>query len=668
MTSIFLFPSLTGARRLGAKYATDLGLWLLATPIAFALRLEQHVGDYAAAIALMLVVGLPAKAFAVYAMRLPWASWYKISVRDLGLLVQGVTVVTVIVAALAFFLAGSVAIPRSAVLLEAILAIGLLCSARLTARMVSETHRRNLAGGATGARQVLVVGAGEAGTHVAREMLRHPEAGLRPIGFLDDDPVKRRKRFMDVPVLGNISDLPVVLETYRVDEVLIAMPARGGAVVRRVVELARGAKADYRIIPGVFELLSGEVSISSIREVNVEDLLGRQPVRLDAGDILDYIEGRTVLVTGAGGSIGSELVRQSARFGPARIILLGRGEGSIYSIHRECRAALPTLDVVPVICDVRDRERLAHVFETYRPDVVFHAAAHKHVPLMEGNPDEAIFNNVGGTLNLSELALAHGVRRFVNISTDKAVNPTSIMGASKRVAEHVVGRAAGHAEAGQCFVSVRFGNVLGSRGSVVPLFKKQIAAGGPVTVTDPEMVRYCRTIPEAAPLVMQAGGLGENGRVYVLDMGEPVKIVDLARDLIQLSGFEPDVDIPIVYSGMRPGEKLYEELLTSEEGTDSSRHEKIFVARKQPLSVGTFEPQLERLFEAARTRDADAVLAALAEIIPTHMFDLAGKSNAPAIGGDGTGKPDGDVPALGDGASDEPSLNRIVPAHRAEAA
>ncbi|MEP0548715.1 MAG: nucleoside-diphosphate sugar epimerase/dehydratase [Rhodothermales bacterium] len=629
-------------RRVWIKYGVDLVLWVLATPLAFLLRLEADAVAYVDGMVVLLLIGLPVKALAVYAMHLPWRSWYKVGLRDLSTLLQGVAVVTVFLMGVAVFLSPVVTIPRSVPLLEAMLAVLFLSFARMATRMLSETQRRHVAGKRKDVRQVLIVGAGESGTMIAREMLRHPESGLRPVGFADDDPGKQKKRFLGLPVLGKLDDLPRVLDTYRINEVIIAMPSEAGSVIRRVVEHTRHADIDHRIIPGVYEFLSGQVAISQIRKVNLEDLLRREPVRLDVSDIRGYVEGRVVLVTGAGGSIGSEIVRQVARFGARRVLLLGRGENSIYQILGECRRKWPDLDVRPLICDVRDRERLSHLFEQHHPEVVFHAAAHKHVPLMEGNPDEAVLNNVGGTLNLADLALAHGVERFVNISTDKAVNPTSVMGATKRVAEYVVGRAANYAEPGHSFVSVRFGNVLGSRGSVVPLFKQQIADGGPVTVTDPEMKRYFMTIPEAAQLVLQAGGLGTNGRVYVLDMGEPVKIVDLARDLIHLSGFEPDVDIPIVFNGIRPGEKLFEELLTAEEGTDSSRHEKIFVARKQAVEGGALDEHLTVLFDAAHSRDPLAIMEALAAIVPTHMLPIPNRSTNSGDGasGDGAAEPE----------------------------
>jgi len=472
---------------------------------------------------------------------------------------------------------------------------------------------------------VLIVGAGEAGTMLAREMLRHPEAGLLPVGFLDDDPAKQHQKIMGIPVLGPISSLPQVAASTHADEVLIAIPSAPGKVVRRVVELARQVGLRHRIVPGIYEILSGKVAISQIRNVDVEDLLRRDPVQLDTSEITDYLEGRVVLVTGAGGSIGSEIVRQVARFRPRRILLLGRGENSLYQIEREIERTWPEMDWRTIVADVRDREKMQHVFTTYAPEVVFHAAAHKHVPMMEANPDEAIFNNVGGTKNVVELALEYGVERFVNISTDKAVNPTSVMGASKRVAEYLVQWAAQRAKPGQAFVSVRFGNVLGSRGSVIPLFKEQIAKGGPVTVTHQDMTRYFMTIPEAAQLVLQAGGLGNNGAVYVLDMGEPVRIADLVRDLIRLSGLEPGADIEIIYTGIRPGEKLFEELLTAEEGTEASKHSHIFVAKGNASGLEERLALIEELFDAARKRDPAEIRAVFKRLVPTFSPMVPGK-------------------------------------------
>jgi len=449
--------------------------------------------------------------------------------------------------------------------------------------------------------------------------MRHPEAGLFPVGFLDDDQSKKGMKLLGLPILGRINELGKIVKRNKIDEVLIAIPSAPGKVVRRVVDLAQESGVKHRIVPGIYEILSGKVSISQIRDVDVEDLLRREPVRLRIEEIARYIEERVVLVTGAGGSIGSEIVRQVARFRPRRVILLGRGENSLYLIEKELQQSWPKLNWRTVVADIRDREKIEYVFSKYEPQVVFHAAAHKHVPMMEENPDEAVFNNIIGTKNVVEVSLASGVERFVNISTDKAVNPTSIMGASKRVAEYIVQIAASQTGAGKSFVSVRFGNVLGSRGSVIPLFKQQIQRGGPVTVTHPEMTRYFMTIPEAAQLVLQAGGMGNNGAVYVLDMGEPVRIVDLARDLIKLSGLIPGEDIKIEYTGIRPGEKLYEELLTAEEGTEASKHEKIYVAKVTSGTPEVVFRKIEELVSCAHDRNPECIRRVFKELIPTYM-------------------------------------------------
>ena len=426
---------------------------------------------------------------------------------------------------------------------------------------------------------------------------------------------------MGLRVLGKLQELETLIPKHQVDEVLIAMPSASGDVIRSVVMAADDAKVKHRILPALYTLLNGEVSINRLRKVDVEDLLRRDPIRLDLDPISGYLANQVVLVTGAGGSIGSEIVRQIAAFHPKEVVLLGRGENSIFETVNGLESRYPHLKLVTCISDVRDWDSLEHLFETHRPSVVFHAAAHKHVHLMERNPAQAILNNVVGTRNLVELALKYDVHRFVNVSTDKAVNPTSVMGASKRVAEYLVEHAASQAKMGQSFVSVRFGNVLGSRGSVVPIFKRQIAEGLPITVTHPDMTRYFMTIPEASQLVLQAGGLAENGAVYVLDMGKPVKIVDLAKDLIRLSGLEVGKDIDIVYKGIQPGEKLFEELLTAEEGTTATRHSKIYMARKQGLPDEAFERSIEELVDAARSMDGARIRQALKRLIPTYRLE-----------------------------------------------
>ncbi len=599
------------------KFFLDLSLGVAFTPLAFLLRFESRWLDYSQQILLLMAVGALVKGFAIWALGMPKRSWRKVSVRDLENLVLGVSAVTVFYTAAAFAFQPQLGIPRSIPLIEAFLAIVILGGMRLSVRLVSEHAQAESARETS--RRTLIIGAGEAGTLIARELLRHPESGIIPVGFLDDDTAKHIESYMGLKVKGVIADLPRVAREVAADTVLIAIPSAPGDVVRRIVDLAKKVDLEYRIIPGIYEILSGDVSVSQIREVDLEDLLRREPVRLDTGAISGYLVGQTVLVTGAGGSIGSEIVRQVARYRPEKILLLGRGENSLFNIQQELVTSHPELDFQVLVCDVRDADRLAYLFGIHLPDVVFHAAAHKHVPLMEENPDEAILNNVFGTRNLVELALEYGVKRFVNISTDKAVNPTSIMGASKRIAEMVVKHASGRAESHQAFVSVRFGNVLGSRGSVVPTFREQIRRGGPVTVTHPEMTRYFMTIPEAAQLVLQAGGQAENGSVYVLDMGEPVKILDLANDLIRLSGFEPGKDIPISFTGLRRGEKLYEELLTAEEGVTATHHKKIHVANNGVIRPD-FEENLERVRKAALTRDEHAIREAIHDLVPTFRM------------------------------------------------
>ncbi|MDT0631805.1 nucleoside-diphosphate sugar epimerase/dehydratase [Rubrivirga sp. S365] len=626
--------------RLVLKSSLDYGVWLLAAPLAFVLRLDAGAFAFGADVLTYTAVGGLLKAVVLIGMNRRVRSWHRVGLRDMVPLLVAVVAVALVEFVAAAASVGDVFVPRSVPLIEAMLAILGLAGLRFAARLyyeergILQSRRRGERG-----RRVIVAGAGDAGVAVVREMLRHPKAGRWPVGFVDDDPSKLRKRVAGLPVLGEIDELAVVADRVDADEVLIAMPSHDGGVVRRVVERASKAGLQHRTVPGLLDLVSGRVSVSNIRRVDVEDLLGRKSVRLETGPIEALVSGRTVLVTGAGGSIGSEVVRQIAPFAPGEIVLLGRGENSVFRIDGELARSHPALARRPVICDVRDERSLRAVFEAHRPEVVFHAAAHKHVPLMEANPEQAVWNNVGGTLALARLAVEFGVDTLVNVSTDKAVNPTNVMGASKRVAEMVVADAARRC-AGCTMVSVRFGNVLGSRGSVVPLFRDQIRRGGPVTVTHPDMVRYFMTIPEAAGLVLQAGAVAESGRVYVLDMGEPVRIADLARDLILLSGLEPGRDIDIEYTGARPGEKLYEELLLSEEGTEPSPHEKIFVARKS-RPAGDITPLLDALFEAARSGDGDAVRQAFRGLVPTYRPEAAAPTGSGASAGGHSG--DGQV-------------------------
>jgi FlaA1/EpsC-like NDP-sugar epimerase len=454
---------------------------------------------------------------------------------------------------------------------------------------------------------------------IVQEMRDNPQLGLVPVGFLDDDERKHNVRIHGVSVLGGRERIPEMAVEHDVNEVIIALPTASGAAVREILEICSKIGIPARTIPGLYDILSGQVGVSHIRDVDIEDLLRREPVQTDTSSVEEMLQGSRVLVTGAGGSIGSELCRQIARCRPARIVLVGHGENSIFAIANELQRNWPAVPVRRVIADIRDVERLQRVFEANGTRVVFHAAAHKHVPLMEENVAEAVANNILGTANLLGLAADHSVERFVLISTDKAVNPSSVMGATKRVAELLVQDSALRSR--RPYVVVRFGNVLGSRGSVVPLFKGQIARGGPVTVTDPDVRRYFMTIPEAVQLVLQAAALGKGGEVFLLDMGEPVRIVDLATDLIELSGLEVGHDVEIVYTGLRPGEKLFEELFVEGEEYMPTQYERIFAYRNGLQTPGlalNLEEAVDELVSLSLSGDVALIRAKLERIVPEY--------------------------------------------------
>lgn len=471
-------------------------------------------------------------------------------------------------------------LPRTVFALSWVLIFVLIGASRLSLRLFRDLLPFFLP--LQGGKPILIAGAGDTGVLVAREIKRkYSQNNHRSvvIGFVDDDPVKQKQKLCGLPVLGDRTAIPRLVEQYGVKEIIIAIPSAPGRVIREIVDICYTASVQLQILPGLYDQVTGDFAVSQIRRVEVEDLLGREPVKVNLNSIAAYLEGRTVLVSGAGGSIGSELCRQVLQFSPRRLVLLGHGENSIYEIHRELQDYYSGLEIRPVIADIKDEKAMDDVFVRFSPEVVFHAAAHKHLPLMEDNPAEAVKNNVLGTWRLAGAARRHRVETFVLISTDKAVNPTSIMGATKRVAEMIVQRLQEEADGGTTFAAVRFGNVLDSRGSVVPLFKQQIDRGGPVTVTHPEMTRFFMTIAEAVQLVIQAGALARGGEIFVLDMGDPTKIDDLARRMIRLAGFEPGRDIRIVYTGIRPGEKLDEEILTEQEGISATLHQRIFAAR-----------------------------------------------------------------------------------------
>ncbi|NOU88995.1 NAD-dependent epimerase/dehydratase family protein [Paenibacillus sp. LMG 31460] len=465
----------------------------------------------------------------------------------------------------------------------------------------------------TNQRQALIIGAGDCGILIAKELKFNPNSPVYPVAFIDDDPSKYKHLVMGIPVLGARNEIIRIAEDYEIEEIIIAMPSVSKIDISEIIDICKHTKAKMKIIPRINDLIEGKVTINAIRDVQVEDLLGRDPINIDLEGVANYVQDKVVLVTGAGGSIGSELCRQIAPFNPRRLILLGHGENSIYGIEKEIHRLFPSLKIEPVIADVQDKERMEDVFRNFQPKVIFHAAAHKHVPLMERNPAEAIKNNVFGTRNVAECAHQFKAERFVLISTDKAVNPTSVMGATKRIAELIIQSLDRVSQTK--FVAVRFGNVLGSRGSVIPHFKEQIALGGPVTVTHPEMVRYFMTIPEAVQLVIQAGAFAKGGEVFILDMGDPVKIVDLATDLIRLSGFEPGVDIEINFTGMRPGEKLYEELLLNEEGIGNTTHDRIFVGSPSKISHSELAKEIARL-EKIVCEEQGIVREAVKHLVP----------------------------------------------------
>ena len=556
-------------------------------------------------------------------------AWRYASVREAVLLVYtGIfaTLLTVVGGRAMAALTG-IAVPWSILLLDATL----FMSGAVGVRLLARARRQSAFGRSKPAREgrrTLVVGAGSAGQLVAREMLDSNRTGMVPFGFLDDDPSLHGKRILGLPVLGHTSEMVDIAKAASLDLVVIATPSAPGSFIRKIVQLAREAGVEARTVPGLDDLLSGRVSIAALRQVQIGDLLRREPVEVDLRGLKTMAAGRTILVTGAGGSIGSELCRQIATLDPGHIILLGHGENSIFEIHAELRERFPDIRTVPIIADVKDAERIHRVFHDWRPFAVFHAAAHKHVPLMEDNVIEAVLNNVVGTRNVVTSALDSGVQHFVLVSTDKAVRPANIMGATKRVAEMIVCHAA-HTHQVH-FMAVRFGNVLGSRGSVVPTFMRQIRNGGPITLTHPDMRRFFMTIPEATRLVLQAGAIGTGGEVFCLDMGEPVRIYDLALDLIRLSGLTEGDDIEIVFNGVRPGEKLYEELFFSGDEVLKTSHPKIMKAHYDAPDLRVYM-QIVQLIESAMRNASDSYLRrSLEEIVPDFESEGRPSRNSPA--------------------------------------
>jgi FlaA1/EpsC-like NDP-sugar epimerase len=616
--------------------AIDIGSIVLAFVLSFVIRYEALVDVWPylrlgmPLLSVIILIRLPV----YYGFGLYNRLWRYASMKEMRTILFAGAVASILIYVANFWVMpflGIRTIPSHSIwLLEGVLSTGFLGGTRMLLRILQERMQpgelARLRTFVQNPSRVLIVGAGDAGAMTLREMQANPGLGFRAVGFVDDQTAKHHMYIHGVCVLGGRHDIPKIVSQKRVDQVIIAMPTASGKQIRAIVKICEQAGIHPRTIPGIYELLNGTVGLNQLRDVDIEDLLRRAPIRTDTAAVYGLLRGKRVLITGGGGSIGSELCRQILRCHPKEMILLGHGENSIFDTYHELRLQLAreqkdgtaseTQTVIrPIIADVRFPERVHDIFNETKPEVVFHAAAHKHVPLMEANPSEAITNNVLGARNLLAAAQAVNVKRFVMISTDKAVNPTSIMGASKRAAELLVHKAA--TESGNNYVAVRFGNVLGSRGSVVLTFKKQIAAGGPVTVTDPEMERYFMTIPEAVQLVLQAAVLGQGGEVFVLNMGKPVKIVDLAQDLIELSGLEVGRDIDIVFSGVRPGEKLYEELFIDGEDYQRTRHEKIFIAANASSFVPhRLDEAVDALAFAAQSNDRAAIMRGLKNLIP----------------------------------------------------
>ncbi|NLJ98224.1 MAG: polysaccharide biosynthesis protein [Tissierellia bacterium] len=506
-------------------------------------------------------------------------------------------------------------LPRSIYVMVPLIDMALIGGSRFTYRIFKRVGFGAL-NGESDEKRVLIVGAGEAGAMVIKELRNHKTLNSRPVAIVDDNPSKKRQHINGVPVLGNRKDIKKICEKKNIDEIIISIPSANRKDLKDIVNQCKKTKCKTKIVPGYYELIDGKVNVTKIRDVEIEDLLGREEVKLNMEKICHYIEGKKVLITGGGGSIGSELCRQVVRFNPKELIILDIYENNAYDIQNELLREYRNLNLKVIIASVRDRQRLEEIFSKEDIDVVFHAAAHKHVPLMEENPKEAIKNNVFGTWNLVKVVDQYQVDKFVLISTDKAVNPTNVMGATKRVAEMIIQTA--NRNSNTEYVAVRFGNVLGSNGSVIPLFKHQIKAGGPVTVTHPEVIRYFMTIPEACQLVLQAGGMAKGGEIFILDMGEPVKIIDLAKDLIRLSGFEPGKDIAIEITGLRPGEKLYEELLLNKEESVTTDHQKIYIEKPLFYDYRKMKHNLCRLKETIDYADEHMIKEVLAEIVPTY--------------------------------------------------
>jgi len=603
------------------KFFLTLGIFLLANHLAWLIRFEFNVPpEMVGVIWQTMPVLVIAKTLGFLATSQFRGWWRYMSIRDVFPIAAGCTLGSVLFAATVWGLWGPFHVPRSIYFLDFGNTLLLVLGARYLIRMGRESLGRR---GRETDRRVLIVGAGAAGQVIAREIVENVPLGMELVGFIDDDPEKIGTRIHGVKVLGGNERIADICNKYKVDEIIVAIPSARPSVVRHIVEHCREVSATFRILPGIGDMIDGKASVGALRNVDLEDLLGRDPVALDADLLERSITGRTVMVTGAAGSIGSELCRQIARLSPRRLVLFEISESSLFFFEMEMREKFPTVGLVPVIGDVRDRGRVEEIVRAHRPAIIFHAAAYKHVPMMEIHPVEAVKTNVLGTRIMAEAAAKFGVERFVLVSTDKAVRPTNVMGATKRLAELVIHNMNGEGK-GTVFVAVRFGNVLGSVGSVIPIFRKQLLTTGKLTVTHAEASRYFMLIPEAAGLILQAGAMGEGGEVFILDMGEPVKIVDLAMNLIRLSGRELGVDAHIVFTGLRPGEKLHEELIVEGEDVCGTAHPKVMKLIGNEKMPPSWAKRLEELIVSAITGGRCAVVEMLDGLVkgyrPNYEF------------------------------------------------
>jgi len=604
----------------------DVGLVCASYVLAYIIRFEGDIPPEQMALLLQTLPGFVLLKIAVFAwIGLYRGMWRYTSIADLVNIITATVICAGAIALVLVLVRRFEGFSRSVLILDALITLMLIGGIRLLIRVyIQRTVPASFFNPAyfpffnpdrEKRTRLLIVGAGDAAEKMLREIQDNPRVKYRPVGFLDDNPRKQGQAIHGIPVLGAIDDigeLPI-----QFDEILIAIPSARGDVMRRIVEICDRTGKRYRTIPKIGELIEGRISANTIREVRLEDLVGRQEVRLDPERISRFLCGKRILVTGAGGSIGSELVRQISRFQPAVVGLLDFSELNLFQVEQEFQLRLRSLPTESFLTDIRDRDALQGILERFKPHIIFHAAAYKHVPMQESHPREAVLNNVLGTRNLVDLALEMEVESFVLVSTDKAVRPTNVMGATKRVAELFVESMNGRQDTR--FVAVRFGNVFSSSGSAIPTFQAQIAQGGPVTVTHPDVMRYFMSIPEAAQLILQAGAMGKGSEIFILDMGEPIRIVDMAKDLIRLHGLEPEKDIAIEFTGLRPGEKLHEELITSGEGIVSTEHEKIMVLRGKTRDAAALLAQIETLLAIARRGNREAIKKKLQEIVPEYQ-------------------------------------------------